>query len=203
MPLVRRGPEGPEIRRDDTLDAAEARQALRDPDPARRRAAARALGEGADPAPLAAALGTEADPRVREALFTSLMRLGAASALLPCLRSDDAGLRTGAVEALQAMPEQVLPHMPSLLADTDPDVRILAAEVARGLPPERTTELLSRTLQAETHPNVCAAAVDVLAERGTLAALPALRALAARFAGDPFLSFAVSAAVARIGDGRN
>lgn len=201
MPLIRRGPAGPETLRTETPPAIGTREALRDPDPARRRAAARALGEGTDPAPLAGALAGEADPRVREALLTGLIRQGAVVALLPFLRSRDAALRTGAVEALQSLPEQVLPHMPALLADPDPDLRILAADIARALPAERATALLCQALDAETHPNACAAAVEVLAELGTPAAVPVLHAVAARFARDPFLPFAVSAALARIGGG--
>jgi hypothetical protein len=51
---------------------------------------------------------------------------------------------------------------------------------------------------SEQHPNVCAAAVDVLTEVGTLEALPVLEKCAARFAATPFLPFAISAAIARI-----
>jgi HEAT repeat protein len=203
MPLIRRGPPGPEPPPPGDTPATAAAEALRHPDPERRWAAARALGDGSDPAPLAEALAAEQDPRVREALLTAMIRLGAAAALLPFLRLDDAGLRTGALEALQAMPGRMAPHLPALLADADPDVRILAAELARSLPPDQATALLCRRLETEPHPNACAAAVEVLAELGTAAAGPALRAVAERFAADPFLPFAVSAALARIGGGRD
>ena len=121
-------------------------------------------------------------------------------ALLPYLRSQDAGLRAAAIEALQAMPEAILPFMTSLLGDGDSDVRILAAELARNMPAADATRLLCRLLEHEQHPNVCAAAVEVLAEVGTREAIPALEACARRFAGTPFLPFAVSVAVARISD---
>jgi hypothetical protein len=62
------------------------------------------------------------------------------------------------------------------------------------------TRLLCRLLEHEQHPNVCAAAIDVLAEVGTRDAVPALQACAERFAGTPFLPFAVSIAIARISD---
>ena len=58
----------------------------------------------------------------------------------------------------------------------------------------------ARLLEHEQHPNVCAAAIDVLAEVGTRDAVPALQACAERFAGMPFLPFAVSIAIARISD---
>ncbi len=202
MPLVKR-PQATAVPASPApLAGAEALAALHAPDPALRRAAARALGEGGEAAPLAAALATESDARVREALFTALIRLGAAAELLPLLRSEEAGLRAGAVEALQALPDQVFPHLPALLADPDPDIRILAAEVARSQPAERATALLSRALETESHPNAGAAAVEVLAELGTPDAVPALRAAAARFERDPFLPFAISAALARIDSGR-
>ena len=57
---------------------------------------------------LAAALGRETVPRVREAIMTALMRIGdtpSVEAILPCLRSQDAGLRAAAIESLQALPE--------------------------------------------------------------------------------------------------
>ena len=81
----------------------------------RRRHGRRALGGGAGRgrktrrvAVLAAALSRESDPRVREAIFTGLARIAtaeSAAAVLPYLRSDDAGLRTAALDALRAMPQ--------------------------------------------------------------------------------------------------
>jgi len=62
------------------------------------------------------------------------------------------------------------------------------------------TALPATLIETEQHLNVCAAAVEVLAEVGTSAALPALRSCAARFAGTPFLPFAISIAISRISD---
>jgi HEAT repeat protein len=202
MPLIKRDGNAHPAVGEARLTGPEAREALRDQDPARRRAAAQGWGEGADPAPLAEALVVERDKRVREALVTALIRLGAAAKVAPLLRSADAALRAAGVEALQALPDQTRPLLPGLLADPDPDVRILAAEVVRTQPADRAIELLSRALERESHPNACAAAVDVLAELGTPDAAPVLRAVAARFGSDPFLPFAVSAALARIGGDR-
>ena len=55
---------------------------------------------------------------------------------------------------------------------------------------------------SEPHPNVCAAAIDVLAEVGTRDAVPALKACAERFSDTPFLPFAVSTTIARISEHR-
>lgn len=143
----------------------------------------------------------EKEPRVLEAIFTSLIRIGgeqSAIALLPCLRSNDATLRVGAIDALQMMPGAVFPHMAGLLQDPDSDVRIVAVELVRKMPRERATALLCDMLDRDDHPNACGAAIDVLAEVGTQDAVPCLERCRARFAQDPFLPFAISATVESI-----
>jgi HEAT repeat protein len=176
--------------------------ALDSPDAESRWKAARALSGRADAVPaLAAALGRETVPRVREAIMTALTRIGNAAsveAILPYLRSQDAGLRAAAIEALQGLPEAIVPFMPPLLNDSDSDVRLLATELARNMEASEATRLLCDLIEREQHPNVCAAAIDVLTEVGTPAALPALEKCAARFASTPFMPFAISVAIARI-----
>ena len=138
---------------------------------------------------------------MRQAIITALMRIGdeaSVRALLPCLRSEDAGRRGAAIEALQALPEAIGPFLTVLLADADSDVRLLATELARNMPAAQATRLLCDLIEREPHPNVCAAAIDVLAEVGTRDAVPALRRCAERFAGTAFLPFAVAVAIARI-----
>jgi HEAT repeat protein len=197
MPLIR-GSQGAASQG----DATQQRAALDSPDVESRWMAARALSGRADAVPaLAAALAREAMPRVREAIMTALMRIGNAAsveAILPYLRSQDAGLRAAAVEALQALPEAIAPFMPPLLNDGDSDVRLLATELARNMNASEATSLLCGLIEREQHPNVCAAAIDVLTEVGTPAALPALQRCAERFADTPFLPFAITVAIARI-----
>lgn len=198
MPLIKREPGPATPPEADAPGPAE----LNSPDPVHRREAARAIGLRKGPVgPLAEALTAEGDPTVREAILTALTLIGGdetVRALSACLRSEDAGLRNGAVDILRTLPEAVLPHLPGLLEDEDTDVRILAAELARSLPAERGSDLLCRMLEREADPNACAAALDVLAEIGTRAVLPTLRRVADRFAGEPFLPFAVSVVIARI-----
>jgi HEAT repeat protein len=149
----------------------------------------------------AVALGVEAIPRVREAIMTALMRIGDApsvEALLPYLRSQDSGQRAAAIEALQGLPREISPFLTALLADGDSDVRILATELARNFPAAEATRLLCGLLMVEPHPNVCAAAIDVLAEVGTEEAIPAIEQCGRRFAGTPFLPFAAAKAIALI-----
>ena len=203
MPLVRRDIARPPAA---SADEAAARDALRSADPDMRWNAARALG--ADPAsvaPLAAALRTEPVPRVREAIMTALMRIGdeeSVKALLRYLREQDAARRGAAIEALQALPDATAPFLSALLHDADSDVRILAVELVRSMPAAEATRLLCDILEHEPHPNVCASAVDALAEVGTRDALPALEHCSRRFADTPFLPFAISIAVTRISNGK-
>ena len=74
---------------------------------------------------------------------------------MPYLRSDDASLRTGAIDALRAMPAASRPYSPALLADADADVRLLSCELARGPAGGRGQPPAVRSLERETEKNVC------------------------------------------------
>lgn len=167
-----------------------------------RWAAARAAAALPDSAPaLAAALPRETDSRVREAMFTSLARIGTREGiaqLLPLLRSDDSALRAGALDALRSSPVAAHEFLPQLLRDPDADVRLLSCELARKLPGEEASRSLCALLAHEPEVNVCAAAIEVLAEVGDQAALPALAHCAQRFPQVPFLGFAIKLATDRI-----
>ena len=198
MPLVKGGSKGGAS----GPVSAPHRSALDSPDAESRWASARALAGDAEDVPaLAAALRRETVPRVREAIMTALMRTGDAAsveAILPYLRSQDAGLRAAAIEALQALPLATTPFMEALFSDPDSDVRLLATELTRNMKASEATQILCQLIEREQHPNVCAAAVDVLTEVGTPEALPVLEKCAVRFAATPFLPFAISMAIARI-----
>src|SRR6476646_10647025 len=174
MPLIKGSSKGSTPRADLTAQ----RSGLDSPDAESRWTAARALAGHSEAVPaLAAALGREPVPRVREAIMTALLRIGDAAsveAILPYLRSQAAGLRAAAVEALQALPAAIAPFMAQLFSDPDSDVRLLATELARNMKASDATSLLCDLIVREQHPNVCAAAIDVLAEVGTPDALPAL-----------------------------
>lgn len=201
MPLIRKGPNEPAP--PGGPDAAIGLAALRAKSAQERWTAARNLATvpGAASA-LGQALREERDERVREAIFTSLARIGSAESLeavLHYLQSDDASLRTGALDALRAMPGVVQTRLESLLLDSDPDVRVLACELARDARSAEAVKLLSKVLEADPAVNVCAAAVDVLAEVGSPDILPSLARCAERFPDQPFLQFAVKVASERIG----
>ncbi|MCW5734374.1 MAG: HEAT repeat domain-containing protein [Enhydrobacter sp.] len=169
-----------------------------------RWAAARAAAAQPDGvALLAKALSQERDPLVLEAIFTGLAAAAtaeSAAAVVPFIRSEEARLRAGALDALRAMPEASRPHIGSLLADPDADVRLLSCELVRGLPEAEANRLLIDLLDGETDKNVVAAAVEVLAEIGRPEALPVLVLCSQRFVGEPFLAFSIKVATDRIGD---
>lgn len=202
MPIVKRGVAGPQHGSTEGVETDSPLVRLRSVDAETRWRAARALAGRADAVPaLAAALPSEQVARVRDAIMTALMCVGndaSVQAILPSLRSQDAGLRAAAIEALQAMPQAVFPFISALFEDDDSDVRLLATELVRNMPAPEASRTLCDLIEHETHPNVCAAAVDVLAEVGTPDAVPVLQRCADRFAGTPFLPFAVSMAIARL-----
>lgn len=200
MPLIRGKPPAPAGA---TLDDDGIALAMSTGSVDERWAAARAAAElpgGLDI--LRTALATETTPRVREAIFTGLARIAtpaSAAVAVDCMRSDDSGVRTGALDALRAMPEATAPHLAGLLRDEDADVRLLACELVRNQPAGAAAQLLVALLTSEREANVCAAAVEVLAEIGDPSALPVLAQCAARFPDDPFLAFAIGMASDRIG----
>ena len=201
MPLVRKTPPGTGdgAATPAPFDAASLTTGSRD----ERWAAARAAAGRPDGVMLlAAALPGESDARVREAIFTALARIAtaeAAAAAAACVHSDDAGLRTGALDALRAMPAAAAVHLPRLLADREADVRLLSCDLLRAQPAAEANRLLCSLIARETEANVCAAALEVIAETGTEDVLPVLERCKARFAGNAFVLFSIEAATARIG----
>jgi HEAT repeat protein len=203
MPITKRNqPASAPSGSNDISGQALRRAQLSSANPETRWTAARALGTEPEAVEaLAIAMKDEKVVRVRQAIVTALIRIGnkaSVAALLPYLRSQDAAARTVTIDALQAIPQAVSPFMATLLSDDDSDVRLLACELVRNMPAQEATALLAGVLQTDPHPNVCGAAVEVLAEVGTAQALPALNACAERFATAPFLPFAISVAISRI-----
>lgn len=167
-----------------------------------RRGAARALANHPEAAiALCDRLEVEGSPSVRAVLFTTLIRLQSpevAYRLSALLRSDDAPLRNGAIEALQEMPDAASAPLRQLLADSDSDVRIFAVNILGALRHADAPLWLAEVVQSDPHVNVCAAAVDALAEIGGLEAVDALQALRLRFPEEAFMTFAIDTAIRRI-----
>jgi HEAT repeat protein len=150
---------------------------------------------------LGEALKREENARVREAIFTSLARIAtplSIETVLPFVRSDDAQLRTEALDALAAMKDAIWPYVAALVHDPSPAVRVLACDLVRGMPNDQAVPLFCDILESDPEPNVCASAIDALAEIGEPEALPALARCAERFQTAPFLVFSIKIATDRI-----
>jgi len=175
---------------------------LGDGDVTVRRWAARDLAAHPEAAAaVCARLAQELDPSVRAVLFSSAAQLGGnvvVDAMLPLLRSEDPGLRNGAIEVLAGLPDAVAPHIDRLLHDADSDVRIFTVNLLGDLKHPQVPQWLAQVLLHEPAVNVVGAALEVLAEVGTPASLPALRSAAQRFADDAYIGFAVDVAIVRI-----
>lgn len=201
MPLVNattfRSPAAPAF-----PDRASVAAALDSRDTAVRRSAARAARAYPDGTDLIARrLAVETDPAVAEALILNLVAIGgpkAAAELAPLLRSEDAARRFAAAEALRDLGPDALPFFDVLIRDEDPQVRIMAAEIARGQLGGAAAQTLERLLPAEEHVNVACAFIDVLAEIGSVGTAAVLRRFAAQRAADAYVGFTVDAALARL-----
>jgi HEAT repeat protein len=149
------------------------------------------------------ALRREQQESVREAIFIALAAFDTQAgfdAVLPFLRSDDARLRSGALETLKAMPVTGARRLSDLLGDPDPDIRILACELARDITSTEAQRVLRAAIENDPLVNVCAAAIDALAEIGSQDDLPVLDRCLKRFPDESFLAFSVSVARARLAE---
>lgn len=193
-------PRGPRPVADDYLNYC---MQLNSVDASVRRTAARELAVWPESAgELLAQLADESEPTVRDALLTSLSRIGGeqvVAGVIDYLRSDDAGLRNDVIELLKSQPAAVAQHMERLLIDEDPDVRIFAVNVLESLRHENVLSWLIDVIERDPHVNVCATAVDLLSEVGDARAIEPLKRLRARLGNDPFIEFAVSAALQKVG----
>lgn len=176
---------------------------LNAPDPAVRRWAARDLATHPEAvAALIAHLSGESDVSVRKVMFTTLVRLNDPAAVVgmaALLRSEDIALRNEAVEALREFPDGMAGIIRELLSDNDPDVRIFGVNILESLRHPHVEKWLLELLARDPHVNVCAAAVDVLAEVGTELCRPPLHDLKKRFPKVPYLRFAIDVVLQRIG----
>lgn len=182
-------------------DAEEILRALDATDSVTRSQAARAAAAYPECTPmLLAHLETETDSAVRANLFTTLIKtqsVEVAENLIAYLRSEDVSLRNEVVTALQQMPQAIAPHMPGLLRDPDMDVRIFALSIVRGMRSPDVEDWLLDVIAHESNMNVCATALDTLAEMGTPDMIPAIQSLNLRF-NNEFIRFAVDVAIRRI-----
>lgn len=207
MPFIKRTntqPVGTDERRQ-ARDCASLVLQLDDASAMSRRWAARDLVEcPAASAALVDRLQREDDESVREIILSSLTTLGdevAVAGLVHCLRSEDVALRNEAIEAMKQLPDEVATIMRGLLADASPDVRIFAVNILESLRHPEVEDWLITVIDGDPHLNVCATAVDLLGEVGSVAAQEPLLRLKARYADEPYIQFAADLALKRIAAG--
>ena len=178
---------------------------LDNPNATARRWAARDLTDcPAASAALVNRLQREEDVSVREVILTTLTSLGdevAVAGLVECLRSECVALRNEAIEAMKQLPDEVASIMRGLLTDASPDVRIFAVNILESLRHPEVESWLIAVIDNDPHLNVCATAVDLLGEVGSLAAREPLLRLKARYADEPYIQFAADVALKRIAAG--
>ncbi len=176
---------------------------LRHDDPRTRRWAAHDLVEYASEAvkPLCERLQEEMDLAVREAILSTLLKIGnqeAVEHLVEFLRSEDTALRCSVVEVLQKFTMPVMDYLEKILEDPNKDVRIFAINILRDLVHPKAPIWLLNVIQNDDDVNVAGAAVDCLAEIGKPYIVPELFLLKERFSDEPYLEFAVDTAIRRI-----
>lgn len=205
MPLIRAVHEDaprPRARRKGKRACAELLRQLEGGDAGERRWAARDLADCPDASPaLLDRLLREPDVSVREVILSSLVGFGdpdSVRGLVECLRSEDVVLRNEAIEAMKEIPSGVAPLMDALLADPDSDVRVFAVNVLESLRHTGVEQWLLHVIEHDPHVNVCATAVDLLGEVGTVAAREPLLRLKARFAEVDYIQFAADLALQRL-----
>ena len=150
---------------------------------------------------LVASLVIEEVSAVREAIFSSLRRIGDArvvNSLVPLLRSDDAEIRNGVIDVLKTLPERVEGHIDGLLTDPDSDIRIFAIDILQDLAHPMTPTWLEDVIRRDTHINVVASAVDRLAEVGDEGCFDTLESARNRFPGSAYMDFAIDTAIRRM-----
>jgi len=154
---------------------------------------------------LAAQLEVEQDVVVSEAIVNTLAQIGNAAAvevLIPFLRSENVFIRNETIEVLKGLPAVVAPAMEELLSDEDADVRIFAVNVLESLRHPKVVSWLIHVIDQDAHVNVCATALDLLAEVGDESCLSALTRVKARFLNEPYLQFVAQMAEGRILEGK-
>ena len=175
-------------------------------EPEARRAAVQALADRPDALPaLVHRVGIETDPGVRNALCTQLARHDrpeVVDGLLPHLASDDAALRNAVTQVLSMLPVSCALRVPQLLADPDPDVRILTVMTLGGLRLDQVEDWLTQLVRDDTDPRVVGAAMAELAELAGARGAPVLEAAGHRFPADPFIQFIATQSRARMDSAR-
>ena len=178
----------------------EVRQQINAADPQEREEAAEALGRQPGAESLRLLKGLLADERsaVARAAVRSLAARGsreAAAEIIPLLRSEEARLRSLAVEILVKMGPAALPPIIALLDDLDQDLRKFGVDILGMMrAPEGEDPLIRALFDGDI--NVATAAAEALEAVGTQRAVPHLVEC---LGGEPWLKYAALKSLGAIG----
>ncbi|GEO82999.1 HEAT repeat domain-containing protein [Pararhodospirillum oryzae] len=149
-------------------DLAAVAGGLWDPLTEGRCAAARAAVDFPDSVPLLVArLRVETDPKVFGTLESALVSIGSDAVVMgvvPLLRAPKPAVRIVGTDILRALGGRSEPVVRALLTDDDPALRMIGVTIARTLPNPDAPSWSLDMLRRESHPGVCMAALDSLAQ---------------------------------------
>lgn len=156
----------------------------------------------------------QADRSAREVFLSTLAGFdrpdvvdGLLAYLARDVRTDGTGRRGVVAELLAALPDSTVPRLAGLLADPDPEARVLAVMVLGRVRPDRVPveqvqAWLTGVVTGDPDAGVTAAAIGELVPVAGRAGEPALLVARDRFPADPFITYAVTQALTALDRGR-
>lgn len=118
--------------------------------------------------------------------------------MVGCFEKGDAAMRAQVTNVLKALSVDLSPLLQCLVSHPDPHLRIQGISLLEFRRSSDVESYLLAVVEQETDVQVCGAALDLLCEVGTEAALEPLERLKLRFASEAYIQFAVALALQRI-----
>jgi HEAT repeat protein len=201
MPLIRSQTREAAVSQEPAGADRPVEEQLRSADPRARLEAVRRAARAGEVDLLVRTLKSEGASFVREAILTSLARRAdarAIAALAELIGDEDPRLRNDVIETLSYMGEEVIDCLAPMLDSEDHNIRIYVLTVLSMIKNPRAALIALKTAQCDDNVNVCAAALEVVAASGSPDLIRALRSIPSRFPNQPYLAFAVRAALSQI-----
>ena len=161
----------------------------------------RAPAEAASAQLFASSLTPDGFLALRQAILdgeVDLADAAVADGIIGWFEGCDAAGRTRAVDSLMALSVDLSPVLTRLLQHANPSLRLVGVSLLEFRRNPDVEQHLLALMERDADVRVCGAALDLLCELGTEAALEPLERLKARFASEAYIQFAVALATARI-----
>ncbi|KXG77326.1 hypothetical protein AN618_12230 [Fervidicola ferrireducens] len=145
----------------------------------------------------------EEDEVVREAIVTSLIKIGdeyVANRAAGLLESEDAYVRNAGVEILSIIGEPAIEILQKMINHPDRDVRILAVNALGESHIRETIRYLRRVIMEDDDENVVASAIEYLSELGFEKEDKEVVMKAAKRFSSPFFQYTVKSAIEKMAD---